>query len=898
MHAFAIWQTSVHSFFCGVLSLSLQPLAAYDVVREGEDLFMSHSKQDRDKKSVKIKVPLLPLRDVIIFPHMVVPLFVGREKSINALEECVNKKLDLFLVAQRQATTVSPGEKDIFEVGTLGTILQILRLPDNTVKVLIEGKKRARILSYSENDRMIEAEVEELPEVIESNVELEALVRSLKATFENYVKLNKRIPPEMLMSVNTIEESSRLADLIVAHLNLKLEDKQEILEIQDPAKRLEKLLQLMQGEIEILQVERRIRSRVKKQMERSQKEYYLNEQMQAIQKELGEKDEFKAEIQAIEKQIRSKPMSKEAKDKATRELKKLKMMSPMSAEATVVRNYIDWLITLPWADYSQDRNDIQLAADVLDEDHYGLEEVKERILEYLAVRVLTENTKGQILCFAGPPGVGKTSLAKSIAKALNKKFVRCSLGGVRDEAEIRGHRRTYVGALPGKVIQSLKKAGSSNPVFLFDEVDKMSMDFRGDPSSALLEVLDPEQNHAFGDHYLEVDYDLSKVMFVLTANSLHSIPRPLLDRMEVITISGYTEVEKFNIVRKYLVSKQMEAHGLKQGDIEILDDAVYSLIRNYTREAGVRNLERMVATICRKVAKKIVEQRHLIPVVGAAEPGVQKSESASGKSRMKGSSKTAAAQIAEKVYPPIQVTEVDLEEMLGPPKYIVSKAEDQSEVGLTNGLAYTEVGGDLLQIEVSVVPGKGQVKITGKLGEVMQESAATAMSYVRSRATLLGLDKDFYQNVDIHLHVPEGAVPKDGPSAGITMATAITSALIKVAVKREVAMTGEITLRGRVLPIGGLKEKLLAAKIGNIKTVLIPKGNIADLKKVPKEITSGMEIIPVEHADEVLRLALKLDHPQAFLMSADVEELPRAAIATGERGVQDQEKQGPQGIKH
>src|SRR4051812_94086 len=570
---------------------------------------MSNTKSDKKSGSVKVKVPLLPLRDVIIFPHMVVPLFVGREKSINALEECVNKKQDLFLVAQRQATTVSPGEKDIFSVGTLGSILQILRLPDNTVKVLIEGKKRARIVQYSETDRLIEAEVEELADVLESTVELEALVRSLKGTFENYVKLNKRIPPEMLMSVNTIEDPSRLADLIVAHLNLKLEDKQEILEIQDPARRLEKLLQLMQGEIEILQVERRIRSRVKKQMERSQKEYYLNEQMQAIQKELGEKDEFKAELQAIEKQIRSKPMSKEAKEKASRELKKLKMMSPMSAEATVVRNYIDWLICLPWAEYTEDRNDIKVAEGVLEEDHYGLEEVKERILEYLAVRVLTNNSKGQILCLVGPPGVGKTSLARSIAKSLNKKFVRCSLGGVRDEAEIRGHRRTYVGALPGKIIQSLKKAGSSNPVFLLDEVDKMSMDFRGDPSSALLEVLDPEQNVAFGDHYLEVDYDLSKVMFVLTANSLHTIPKPLLDRMEVITISGYTEIEKFNIVRKYLVAKQMEAHGLKEGDIEITDEAVNSIIRHYTREAGVRNLERTVATVCRKVARKIVERR-------------------------------------------------------------------------------------------------------------------------------------------------------------------------------------------------------------------------------------------------------------------------------------------------
>ncbi len=864
---------------------------------------MSHSKNDKDRKPVRLKVPLLPLRDVIIFPHMVVPLFVGREKSINALEECVSKKTELFLVAQRQATTVSPSEKDIFTVGTLGTILQILRLPDNTVKVLIEGKRRARIVNYQEGDRMIEAEVEELADVIESTVELEALVRSLKGTFENYVKLNKRIPPEMLMSVNTIEDPSRLADLVVAHLNLKLEDRQEILEVQDPSKRLEKLLRLMQGEIEILQVERRIRSRVKKQMERSQKEYYLNEQMQAIQKELGEKDEFKAEIQAIEKQIRSKPMSKEAKDKATRELKKLKMMSPMSAEATVVRNYIDWLITLPWAEYTQDRNDVKIAHEVLEEDHYGLEEVKERILEYLAVRVLTENSKGQILCLAGPPGVGKTSLAKSIAKSLNKKFVRCSLGGVRDEAEIRGHRRTYVGALPGKVIQSLKKAGSSNPVFLFDEVDKMSMDFRGDPSSALLEVLDPEQNVAFGDHYLEVDYDLSKVMFILTANSLHSIPKPLLDRMEVISISGYTEVEKFNIVKKYLISKQMEAHGLTEGDIEITDEAVSGMIRSYTREAGVRNLERMVATICRKVAKKIVESReekHLgatVDLSSAQALPTLKSRSKTSTSKAAASMIQSKGRAAPEGNNLIRVGEADLEEMLGPPKYLVSKAEEQNEIGLTNGLAYTEAGGDLLQIEVSVVPGKGQVKITGKLGEVMQESAATAMSYVRSRATLLGLDKDFYQSIDIHLHVPEGAVPKDGPSAGITMATAITSALVKVPVKKDVAMTGEITLRGRVLPIGGLKEKLLAAKIGNIKTVIIPKGNVPDLKKVPSEIKGGMEILPVEHVDEVLRIALDLENPQEFL-AAKGADLPIPPVPPADLGHEEPRAKVPGAVKH
>ena len=813
-------------------------------------------KEGRERKVTAMKVPLLPLRDVIIFPHMVVPLFVGREKSINALEECVARKQDLFLVAQREATTVSPGESDIFKVGTLGTILQILRLPDNTVKVLIEGKKRAKILEYRETDRMIEATVEEIPDQIEDSVELEALVRSLKATFENYVKLNKRIPPEMLMSVNTLEEPSRLADLVVAHLNLKVEDKQEILELGDPAKRLEKLLQLMQGEIEILQVERRIRSRVKKQMERSQKEYYLNEQMQAIQKELGEKDEFKAEIAGIEKQIRTKQMTKEAREKATKELKKLKMMSPMSAEATVVRNYIDWLITLPWNENTQDRNDLKVAEQVLEEDHYGLEEVKERILEYLAVRVLTDNSKGQILCFAGPPGVGKTSLARSIAKALNKKFVRASLGGVRDEAEIRGHRRTYVGALPGKIIQSLKKTGSSNPVFLLDEVDKMSMDFRGDPSSALLEVLDPEQNVTFGDHYLEVDYDISKVMFVLTANSLSSIPKPLLDRMEVITISGYTELEKFNIVRKYLITKQMEAHGLKAGDFEMTDEAVFTLIRSYTREAGVRNLERMVATVCRKAAKRIVEKR------GMGNSGAEATATeATTTKKSKKATQTAAVDMSG-----VKIDITDLEELLGPARYTFGKMEAHNEIGLTNGLAYTEAGGDLLQIEVSVLPGKGQVKITGKLGEVMQESAATAMSYVRSRAEQLGLKEDFHQHVDIHLHVPEGAVPKDGPSAGITMATAITSALTKIPVKRDVAMTGEITLRGRVLAIGGLKEKILAAKIGNIQTVLIPIENVPDLKKIPKGITQGLRIIPVEHADQVLRIALDLPNPEEFLV--------------------------------
>lgn len=814
--------------------------------------------------------PVLPLRDVIVFPHMVVPLFVGREKSINALEECVNKKIDLFLIAQKEATTVNPGEEDVFRVGTLGTILQILRLPDNTVKVLIEGKRRAKIVEFRETDRMIEAMVEPLDDAGKSTVEIEAMVRSIKGTFENYVKLNKRIPPEMLMSVNGIDDASRLADIIVAHLNLKLEEKQNILELVDASARLEKLLQLMQGEIEILQVERRIRSRVKKQMERSQKEYYLNEQMQAIQKELGEKDEFKAELQALEKQIRAKPMSKEAREKANRELRKLRMMSPMSAEATVVRNYIDWLITLPWEKYTEDRYDIDLAKQVLEEDHYGLDEVKERIVEYLAVRNLTQNSKGQILCFVGPPGVGKTSLARSIARSLNKNFVRCSLGGVRDEAEIRGHRRTYVGALPGKIIQHLKKADSSNPVFLLDEVDKMSMDFRGDPSSALLEVLDPEQNDHFGDHYLEVDYDISKVMFVLTANGTHTIPKPLLDRMEVITISGYTEVEKLAIVKRYLIQKQMDAHGIKKKDIEFSDESIQALIRNYTREAGVRNLERMVATVCRKVAKMIVEH---------------------------GSAKKSKSKFTT----PVKITSVLLEDMLGPPRFISSRIEESNEVGLTNGLAYTDAGGDMLQIEVSVVPGKGQVKVTGKLGEVMQESAATAMSYVRSRAEAMGLTRDFYQFVDIHLHVPEGAVPKDGPSAGITMATSIASALTKTPVKRDIAMTGEITLRGRVLPIGGLKEKLLAAKIAMIKTVLIPKGNVPDLKKVPKEILEGLRIIPVDHADQVLRLALDLAKPEEFLGgSADipVELSSLTAIGAARNNRGDRKRKPTRTVKH
>ena len=793
------------------------------------------------------KIPLLPLRDVIVFPHMVVPLFVGRDKSINALEECVNNKREVFLVTQKDADTSSPAEKDLFRVGTIGSILQILRLPDNTVKVLIEGKRRAAIKNYYEGENYLETDLIPLEEIGKNTVELKAVVRSIKSTFENYVKLNKRIPPEMLMSVNSVDDSSRLGDLIVANLNLKLEDKQQVLEEPNVQKRLEKLLEMMQGEIEILQVERRIRTRVKKQMEQSQKEYYLNEQMQAIQKELGEKDEFKAEIQHLESQIRAKKMPKDAEEKTLKELRKLRMMAPMSAESAVVRNYIDWIISIPWKESTEDSENIKRAEEILKEDHYGLEDVKERILEYLAVRVLTGDSKGQILCFAGPPGVGKTSLAKSIARSLNKKFVRCSLGGVRDEAEIRGHRRTYVGAMPGKIIQSMKKTGSINPVFLLDEVDKMSTDFRGDPSSALLEVLDPEQNVNFGDHYLEVDYDLSKVMFVLTANNIHAIPRPLLDRMEVVHVSGYTEIEKFNIAKKYLIPKQMKQHGLDKSNIQVSDDTLRKLIRGYTREAGVRNLERQIANLCRKAAKRIVD----LDNEGTAEKPVKRAT--------------------------VKIRAKDLEDFIGPERFTNGKIEEKNEIGLTNGLAYTEAGGDMLQIEVSVVPGKGQVKITGKLGDVMQESAQTAMSYVRSRATLLGLEEDFYQKYDIHLHVPEGAVPKDGPSAGITMATAITSALTRVPVKRDVAMTGEITLRGRILPIGGLKEKILAAKIGNIKTVIIPAENIPDLKKIPAEIKDGIEIIPASHADDVLRTALVLKNPEKFLTEKGSPKVKRLA---------------------
>jgi len=776
-------------------------------------------------------VPLLPLRDIVVFPHMVVPLFVGRARSIKALEQAVAADRELLLSAQREAEKDEPDEEDVYRVGTLGSIIQLLRLPDGTVKILVEGKRRARVRRFVQSTPYFAVEYDDLPEAGAPGVESEALVRSVHSTFETYVKLNKKVPPEMLNTVSGIQEASRLADTIVAHLNLKIDERQHLLELTDPGQRLEEVFGLMQAEIEVLQVERKIRSRVKKQMERSQKEYYLNEQMRAIQKELGERDEFKNEVEDLEQQLKKKKMPKEARQRAQKEIRKLKMMSPMSAEATVVRNYLDWLLSLPWQHYKDEKKDIVEAETVLDEDHYGLEKPKERIVEYLAVQALVERMKGPILCFVGPPGVGKTSLGKSIARATGRDFVRISLGGVRDEAEIRGHRRTYIGALPGKVVQSLKKAGSGNPVFLLDEVDKMSMDFRGDPSAALLEVLDPEQNHTFNDHYLDLDYDLSRVMFICTANVLHQIPRPLQDRMEVIQIPGYIESEKLQIAKKFLVPKQIEANGLTAEQIEFGDTGLLEVIRHYTRESGVRNLEREIASLCRKVARDVVKQGEAFQKVRISPSVVRR--------------------------------------LLGVAKYRYGEKEKQDRVGLCTGLAFTEVGGELLQTEVSVTAGKGKMQLTGRLGEVMQESANAAMSYIRSRAKQLGLARDFYSKVDIHIHVPEGGIPKDGPSAGITIATAIASALTRVPVRSNVAMTGEITLRGRVLPIGGLKEKLIAAHRGGIDTVLVPKENEKDLRDIPAKIKRGLNLLMVEEMDEVLAHALSLDDPHAFLQKGD-----------------------------
>ena len=805
------------------------------------------------KTPSEVSIPLLPLRDILVFPATVVPLFVGREKSIQALEQAMAGNKEILLAAQKKAKTNDPDQEDIFEVGTISTIRQLLRLPDGTVKVLVEGQHRARIVEYLQTEEffLVNAKVLEEDDVL--SVENEALVRTVKMAFDNYVRLNKRIPPEMLLSVASIEGESKLADTLVAHLtNLKLADKQRLLEETNPRARLEELYGFIQSEIEIMRVEKKIRARVKRQMEKTQKEYYLNEQMQAIQKELGERDDGRAEIQEIEDQIKEKNLTDEAREKLSKEVRKLKMMSPMSAEATVVRNYLDTVLSLPWNDFSDEIKDVSHAETVLDRDHYGLEKVKERILEYLSVKILTDDLKGPILCLVGPPGVGKTSLATSVAAATGRGFVRISLGGVRDESEIRGHRRTYIGSMPGKIIQGLKKAGKSNPVMLLDEVDKMSSDSRGDPSSAMLEVLDPSQNHTFNDHYLDLDYDLSKVLFLATANSVHSIPRPLLDRMEVIYLSGYTEVEKISIAKQYLVPKQLKENGLKDHNIQFATKSLKEIIGYYTREAGVRNFEREIANICRKLARKYLKKSGAL---------TEKAE------------KPADFKISE------AITDKTVQKLLGPRRFRVGAQNQHDEVGICTGLAWTEVGGDLLAAEVNVMPGKGKLTITGKLGDVMQESAQAAFSYVRSRADFLGIDPDFYQKTDIHIHIPEGAIPKDGPSAGLCMATALTSALTNRPVSRDVAMTGEITLRGRSLPIGGLKEKLIAAHRGGIKKVIIPKENEKDLAEIPKAILKELNIVPVDHMDTVLVHAL-VWHGKAKKIEDDLFEKLRKIVET------------------
>ena len=774
------------------------------------------------------RMPLLPLRDLIVFPHMMMYFFAGREKSINALEDAMANKTDIVLAAQKDAAVSDPDTDQIYKVGTVVSILQLLKLSDGTVKVLIEGKYRVKIQKFIKNENFLLVDIKDLIPPEEDSVKNNALMRSLKASFEDYVKLNKSISPEVLMKVSSIEEPSMLSDVIAASINLKLEDKQNLLDTVKVSERLEALLEKTTGEIEILEVEKKIRGRVKKQMEKSQKEYYLNEQMQAIQKELGEKDDYSAELLELEKEVKEKKMPQEAKDKVLKEIKKLKMMSSMSAEATVVRNYVDWVLALPWQDYASVKADLNFAQKVLDQDHWGLDKVKERIVENLAVQTLTSEVRGPILCLVGPPGVGKTSLARSIARALGREFTRISLGGVRDEAEIRGHRKTYVGAMPGKILQGMRKVKKGNPLILLDEIDKMSSDFRGDPSSALLEVLDPEQNKHFQDHYLELEYDLSKTMFVATANSLHSVLKPLLDRMEVIYLSSYIEKEKFNIAKRYLIPKQVKAHGLKDMKLSFSEAGVYEIIRHYTKEAGVRGLERQIANVCRKIAKKLVMAKQ-----------------APEKSKAKN----------EKVHNNIGPKQV--KELLGTDRATYGKIESKSEIGATNGLAFTEVGGDLLLVEASVVPGKGKFVITGQLGDVMKESCTAALSYVRSRGPLFGLREVFSEN-DVHIHVPEGAVPKDGPSAGIAITTSIVSAFLKIPVRHNVAMTGEVTLRGKVLPIGGLKEKILAAHRAGIKTVFIPKENEKDLKDIPKEILKDLEICKVEHVDQVLVRALEV----------------------------------------
>ncbi|MBA3562859.1 MAG: endopeptidase La [Gammaproteobacteria bacterium] len=789
-------------------------------------------------------VPILPLRDVVVYPHMVIPLFVGREKSIHALDKAMQSGKQILLIAQKQADVDEPDVEDLYNLGTLATILQLLKLPDGTVKVLVEGGERARIDEvvigeYFAADVTLLGESEDYDER-----EVEVLSRSVISQFEQYVKLNKKVPPEILTSLAGIEQPGRLADTVAAHMSLKLSEKQKVLEIHDVRRRLEHVMTLIDGEIDVLQIEKRIRGRVKQQMEKSQREYYLNEQMKAIQKELGDMEDAPNEIVELEQKIEKAGMSKEARDKATSELNKLKLMSPMSAEATVVRNYIDWLVRSPWKKRTKIHRDLEEAERVLEEDHYGLERVKERILEYLAVQQRVKKLKGPILCLVGPPGVGKTSLGRSMARATNRSFVRMSLGGVRDEAEIRGHRRTYIGSMPGKIIQNLAKSGVRNPLFLLDEVDKMAMDFRGDPSSALLEVLDPEQNSTFNDHYLEVDFDLSDTMFVCTANSLN-IPPPLLDRMEVIRLPGYTEDEKMNIARRYLIAKQMEANGLREQELIVSTTAIRDIIRFYTREAGVRNLEREISKIARKVVKELL-----------LKPRDKK----------------------------VRVTPRSLEKYLGVRRFRYGRAEENDQIGQVTGLAWTEVGGELLTIEAATVPGKGKLIHTGQLGDVMRESIQAAMTVVRSRAAVLGIDPDFHQKSDVHVHVPEGATPKDGPSAGVGMCTALVSSLTRIPVRSDVAMTGEITLRGEVLPIGGLKEKLLAAHRGGIATVLIPHENSKDLAEIPKNIKDKLDILPVKWIDEVLEMALQhMPAPEGDRVEIDKEQ--RRRRGRGEKSV-------------
>ncbi len=772
-------------------------------------------------------MPLLPLRDVVVYPHLVIPLFVGRAKSVKALEIATDGNKQILLVAQKSANKDEPDADDLYEIGTLATVLQMLKLPDGTVKVLVEGLHRVRVSEFVETEECFLAKAEKIIDPVEDENETEALMRTVFAQFDQYVKLNKKIPPEILTSLATINDAGRLADTISAHLTLKLEEKQKILEMLSVTERLEHLLHLMESEIDILQVEKRIRGRVKRQMEKSQREYYLNEQVKAIQKELGEQDE-NAEMDELEARIKNSGMSKEAHAKVGAELKKLKMMSPMSAEASVVRNYIDTLVGLPWKKKTKISKDLKAAEEILDADHYGLEKVKERIVEYLAVQQRVGKLKAPILCLVGPPGVGKTSLGQSIAKAVNRKFVRMALGGVRDEAEIRGHRRTYIGSMPGKVLQSMSKVGVRNPLFLLDEVDKMGQDMRGDPSSALLEVLDPEQNHTFADHYVEVEYDLSDIMFVATANTMN-IPAPLLDRMEIIRLAGYTEDEKINIAMKYLLPKQLKTHGLKPNEIAVPEAVVRDIVRYYTREAGVRRLEQEIAKICRKVVKELL---------------LNKTKA----------NKTADV---EKVAKKINVTAKTLDKYLGVYRYDYGVAAKENQVGQVTGLAWTSVGGELLTIEAVLLPGKGKTITTGKLGDVMQESVQAAMSVVRSRAKKLGIAEDFYEKKDIHIHLPEGATPKDGPSAGIGLTTALVSVLTGIPARADVAMTGEITLRGEVLPIGGLKEKLLAAHRGGIKMVLIPEANVKDLVDIPENIKNHLQIHPVKWIDQVLELALE-----------------------------------------